>query len=47
MIPGWGRVVWGESKVSFTIAPTIEIVSDTYIEGISRQRQTVSPIIEV
>ena len=33
---GWE---WGASKVSSTIAPTLEIVSNTYIEGVFRQRQ--------
>jgi len=32
----------GASKVSSTTAPTLEIVSNTYMEGLSRQRQTVS-----
>ena len=32
----------GASKVSSTIATTLEIVSNTYMEGLSRQSQTVS-----
>jgi len=30
-------------KESSTIAPTLGIVSNTYMEGVPRQRQTVSP----
>jgi len=33
----------GASKVSSTIAPTLEIVSNTYMDGLSKHRQTVSP----
>ena len=32
----------GARKVSSTIATTLEIVSNTYMEGLSRQSQTVS-----
>ena len=31
----------GASKESSTIAPTLEIVSNTYMEGIPRQRQSL------
>ena len=34
-----GFLKQGASKVSSTIAPTLEIVSNTYMEGLSRQRQ--------
>ena len=37
----------GASKVSSTIAPTLEIVSNTYMEGLSRQRQMVSSRREI
>ena len=37
----------GASKESFTIAPTLEIVSNTYMEVEPRQRQTVSPRREI
>ena len=37
----------GASKESSTIAPTLEIVSNTYMEGVPRQRQTVSPRREI
>ena len=46
-----GSRVWipeaGNKKVSSTIAPTLEIISKTYMEGLSRQRQTVSPRREI
>jgi len=32
----------GASKVSSTIVPTLEIISNTYMKGLSRQRPTVS-----
>ena len=38
-----GFLRWGASKVSSTIAPTLEIVSNTYMDGLSKQRQMVSP----
>ena len=44
-IDSWGE--WGANKVSSKIAPTLEIDFNTYMEEVSRQRQTVSPIIEV
>ena len=31
----------GANKESSTIAPTLEIVSSTYMEGVHRRRQTV------
>ena len=31
----------GASKESSTIAPTLEIVSNTYMEGVPRQRQSL------
>ena len=34
-------------KESSTIAPTLEIVFNTYMEGVPRQRQTVSPRREI
>ena len=37
----------GASKVSSTIAPTLEIVFNTYKEWVSRQRQKVSPRREI
>ena len=37
----------GASKVSSTIAPTLEIVSNTYMDGLFKQRQTVSPRREI
>ena len=37
-----GFLTWGASKESSTTAPTQEIVSNTYMEVVPRQRQTVS-----
>ena len=37
----YGFLRQGTSKVSSTIAPTLEIVSNTYMEGIPRQRQSL------
>ena len=37
-----GFLIWGASKESSTTAPTQEIVSNTYMEVVPRQRQTVS-----
>ena len=37
----------GASKVSSTIAPTLEIVSNTYTEGLSRQRQMITSRREI
>jgi len=42
-----GFLRWGASKETSTIAPTLEIISNTYMEGLSRQRQMVSPGIEI
>ena len=36
-----GFLRWGASKESSNIAPTLEIVSNTYMEGIPRQRQSL------
>ena len=37
----------GASKVSSTIAPTLEIVSNAHMEGLSRQRQMVTSRREI
>ena len=37
----------GASKESSTIAPTLEVVFNTYMESVPRQRQTVSPGREI
>ena len=42
-----GFLSWGASKESSTIASTLEIVSSTFMEGVPRQRQTVSPRREI
>ena len=42
-----GFLRWGASKESSNIAPTLEIVSNTYMEVEPRQRQTVSPRREI
>jgi len=42
-----GFLKQGASKVSSTIAPTLEIVSNTYMDGLSEQRQTVSTRREI
>ena len=39
----YGFLRQGTSKVSSTIAPTLEIVSNAHMEELSRQRQMVFP----
>jgi len=43
----YGFLRQGTSKVSSTIAPTLETVSNTYMEGVYRQRQMVSSRREI
>ena len=42
-----GFLIRGASKVSSTIAPTLEIISNTSLEVVYRQRQMVSPRREI
>ena len=42
-----GFLSGGASKVSSTISPTLEIISSTSMEVVSRQRQMVSPRREI